>query len=85
MNWGAKHEYEFVNNFKVLQKAFEKNNVLRNIEVGKLVKAKYQDNLEFLQWMKRFHDLNSSGADYDAVSKRKGEFYYIGEGFKKSR
>ena len=35
------------------------------IEVNKLVKAKYQDNLEFLQWMKGFHDRSYSGQDYD--------------------
>jgi RP/EB family microtubule-associated protein len=36
------------------------------------VKAKYQDNLEFLQWMKRFFDIKYNGADYDAVNRRKG-------------
>lgn len=40
------------------------------IEVSKLVKAKYQDNLEFLQWMKGFHDRNYSGAEYDGVGRR---------------
>lgn len=38
--------------------------------MSKLVKAKYQDNLEFLQWMKGFHDRNYSGADYDGVGRR---------------
>ena len=38
--------------------------------MGKLVKAKYQDNLEFLQWMKGFHDRNYSGAEYDGVGRR---------------
>ena len=37
------------------------------IEVNKLVKAKYQDNLEFLQWMKGFHDRSYSGQDYDGA------------------
>lgn len=36
------------------------------------MKAKYQDNLEFIQWMKRYYDLNYNGAEYDAVGKRKG-------------
>lgn len=77
VNWKAKHEYEFVNNFKVLQQSFEKNNITRHIEVGKLVKAKYQDNLEFLQWMKRYWDMNYSGEPYDAVSRRKGQDLFL--------
>lgn len=73
VNWGAKFEHEFVNNYKLLQQAFDKNQVHKHIEVEKLIKAKYQDNLEFLQWFKRFFDLNCrGGADYPAVEKRKG-------------
>lgn len=31
-----------------------------------------QDNLEFLQWTKKFWDLNFPDHEYDAVSRRKG-------------
>ena len=31
-----------------------------------------QDNLEFLQWLKRFWDQNYPGGEYDAVGRRKG-------------
>ena len=31
-----------------------------------------QDNLDFLQWTKRFWDQYYPGGDYDAVSRRKG-------------
>lgn len=31
-----------------------------------------QDNLEFLQWSKRFWDANFPGHEYDAVTRRKG-------------
>jgi RP/EB family microtubule-associated protein len=31
-----------------------------------------QDNLEFLQWAKKFWDQHYPGGDYDAVSRRKG-------------
>jgi len=30
-----------------------------------------QDNLEFLQWSKRFWDTNYPGGDYDAIGRRK--------------
>ncbi len=47
-------------------------------QVDKLVKAKYQDNLEFCQWIKRFFDLNYSGEPYNAFERRKGQqLYYI--------
>jgi RP/EB family microtubule-associated protein len=34
--------------------------------------AHHRDNLEFLQWMKRFWDANYGGQGYDAVGRRKG-------------
>ena len=72
VNWMAKYEHEFVSNFKILQQSFERNQVQKHIDVEKLIKAKYQDNLEFLQWMKRFYDLNCRGDDYPAVERRRG-------------
>lgn len=40
--------------------------------IESLTKCKMQDNLEFLQWTKRFWDNNFPGHDYDAVGRRKG-------------
>lgn len=37
-----------------------------------LVKKKMQDNLEFLQWTKRYWDQHYPGGEYDAVARRKG-------------
>ncbi|KIJ14941.1 hypothetical protein PAXINDRAFT_169366 [Paxillus involutus ATCC 200175] len=68
----AKHEYEFVANFKVLQNTFKAKKIDKPILIEKLVKCKMQDNLEFLQWMKRFWDSNYGGQGYDAVARRKG-------------
>ena len=72
VKWQAKNDYEYIENYKVLQQAFAKNDMKKYIDVDKLIKAKYQDNLEFLQWMKRYYDLNASGEPYDAIGRRKG-------------
>jgi microtubule-associated protein, RP/EB family len=37
----------------VLQAAFKKMNVDKIVPVDKLVKGKFQDNFEFLQWFKK--------------------------------
>jgi len=60
-----------VENYKVLQNAFDKNGVKRHIDVPKLVKARYQDNLEFCQWLKSYFDKNYNGEPYDAMARRK--------------
>eukprot|EP00954_Amorphochlora_amoebiformis_P010886 850599-Amorphochlora_amoeboformis.AAC.1 len=52
VNFDAKYDYDYVKNFKVIQSVFERMNVQKAVPVQKLVKAKYQDNLEFLQWFK---------------------------------
>lgn len=31
-----------------------------------------QDNLEFLQWIKKYWDMHFPGGEYDAVGRRKG-------------
>ena len=61
INFGARHEYESLTNYKVLQNVFNKNRISKPIPVDRLVRCKMQDNLEFLQWIKRFWDLNYTG------------------------
>lgn len=41
------------------------------IPVEQLTKCRMQDNLEFLQWTKRYWDQHYPGGDYDAVARRK--------------
>jgi len=63
-----------VGNYKLLQKAFTKNKVQRYVDVDKLIRGKYQDNLEFCQWLKAFFDMKNDAAgereDYDPVAVR---------------
>lgn len=41
--------------------------------VDKLVKGRFQDNFEFLQWFKKFFDANYvDGDDYDPIAARGG-------------
>lgn len=72
VNWEAKLDYEFLGNYKVLQNAFTKLKIDKILPVEKLVRAKYQDNLEFMQWFKRFYELNNPALDYDPVAARAG-------------
>jgi len=72
VKFNARHEYEYLENFKILQKAFQRHRIDKPIPVDKLVKCKMQDNLEFLQWMKKYWDVNSPGIAYDAPGRAGG-------------
>ncbi|XP_077096137.1 microtubule-associated protein RP/EB family member 3a isoform X1 [Siphateles boraxobius] len=69
----AKLEHEFIHNFKVLQAAFKRMNVDKIIPVERLVKGKFQDNFEFVQWFKKFFDANYDGKEYDPLQARQGQ------------
>eukprot|EP01063_Lacrimia_lanifica_P036368 TRINITY_DN7191_c0_g1_i1.p1 TRINITY_DN7191_c0_g1~~TRINITY_DN7191_c0_g1_i1.p1 ORF type:complete len:290 (+),score=128.07 TRINITY_DN7191_c0_g1_i1:106-870(+) len=71
-NFEAKLEHEYISNFKVLQAAFGGVGIKKVVEIERLVKGKYQDNLEFLQWMKRFADakMPKGPVNYDPVEAR---------------
>lgn len=44
-----------------------------------MIKGKYQDNLEFCQWLKAYFEKNYNGEPYDAVGRRKGQdLFYLG-------
>ncbi|KAG1142439.1 hypothetical protein G6F37_008341 [Rhizopus arrhizus] len=72
VKFDTKHEYEYVANYKVLQHTFDKHKIDKIIPVDKLLKCKFQDNLEFMQWMKRYWDQSFPGGEYDALQRRKG-------------
>lgn len=63
-------EHEYIQNFKILQAAFKKMSVDKIIPIDKLIKGRFQDNFEFLQWFKKFFDANYDGREYDAYLAR---------------
>lgn len=70
---------------KILKKhAAFKNNNRQIIPIDKLIKGRFQDNFEFLQWFKKFFDANYDGHDYDASGAREGAQMGFGAGNVKS-
>lgn len=66
-------EHEYIQNFKILQASFKRMVVDKIIPVDKLIKGRFQDNFEFLQWFKKFFDANYDGTEYNALEARGGE------------
>jgi RP/EB family microtubule-associated protein len=58
LNWSATQDFEYVSNYKILQSCFTKLHIDRFIDVDRLISGKYMDNLEFMQWFKRYYELN---------------------------
>ncbi|OQE46151.1 hypothetical protein PENCOP_c001G06123 [Penicillium coprophilum] len=64
-------EYAYLQNFKVLQNVFARHQVNKPVPVQSLTKCRMQDNLEFLQWVKKYWDQHYPGGEYDSVGRRK--------------
>lgn len=58
----ATQEHEYISNLKLLQVAFRAVGCEKSVPIEKLIKGKFQENFEFVQWFKRFYDANAEFA-----------------------
>ncbi|KAI5958115.1 BIM1 [Candida theae] len=73
VKFNANTEYAYRHNWKILQSEFNKHRITKNIDVERLIKCRLQDNLDLLQWFKRYWNENADvNKQYDALSKRNG-------------
>ena len=71
VDWSANKNFEYVANYKILQTCFTKLHIDRHIDVDRLISGKYMDNLEFMQWFKRYFELNGGEkGTYDCRGQR---------------
>lgn len=72
IKFNASNEYDYRHNLKILQAVFTKHRIPKTVEVERLIKCRLQDNLELLQWMKKYwtehKDIN---VPYDAQARRR--------------
>jgi len=73
VKYGAKEEWEYVHNFKIMQMCVTAHKMDKAIPVDKLIKLRFQDNFEFLQWLKVYWDTFYPGGHYDSVGRRRGQ------------
>lgn len=77
VKFGSLSEYESLNNWKILQAQFTRHGITKVIQVERLIKCRLQDNLELLQWFKRFWVDNCSNENYDPILRRRNNLRSI--------
>ncbi|KAH0482307.1 MAG: hypothetical protein KVP17_004463 [Porospora cf. gigantea B] len=71
VNWGARQEYEYIDNFRLLQCALTDAGVQKKLDIDTLVRCRCQNNLELLQWAYNFYERSGGMPDvYDPVHTR---------------
>jgi len=70
VKFDAKLEHERTKNWKVVQAVFKKQGVQKVLPIDRLNKSRYQDNLEFAQWMYQFWKNNGGNTEYDGAGRR---------------
>ncbi|KAL1395516.1 hypothetical protein pipiens_011191 [Culex pipiens pipiens] len=63
-------EHDFINNLKLFQNTLVAMKIDKAVPIDRLVKGRFQDNFEFVQWFKKFFDVNYDGKEYDPQDAR---------------
>ncbi|XP_019875749.2 microtubule-associated protein RP/EB family member 1-like [Aethina tumida] len=61
VKFNSNQECSHIHNYTLLQKSFKKLKVDKEVPVDQLIRGRFQDNFEFLQWFKKFYDVNYRG------------------------
>lgn len=71
VRFDVSQEYEYYTNYKILQSCFARHKIEKIVYVEKLVKCRFQDNLEFLQWIKKYWMQHKDSNPYDPLQGRR--------------
>lgn len=72
VKFNAHNEYEYLNNLKIFQTSLLQHKIDRPLAIEKLAKCRLQDNLEIVQWFRRFWNDHFPNHEYDPVARRAG-------------
>ena len=72
VKFNARTHDEIMTNYKILQSSFTRLGIKKVVDIERLRQGRFQDNLEFLQWLKRYYDIKAShDAVYPARERRR--------------
>ncbi|KAL7076415.1 hypothetical protein ACQ4LE_004707 [Meloidogyne hapla] len=73
VKWNSRKEVDWINNWEILENSWKDIGIDKPIPIQNLMTAKFQDNFEFLQWFKKFFNVNYDGHEYDPIVARNNE------------
>ena len=73
IKFDATQEHEYITNLKQLQIAFRAIGCDKDVPIDRLIKGRFQENFEFLQWFKRFFDVNYDSQDHTRVVMKQSD------------
>ena len=72
VKFNARTHDEIMTNYKILQSSFTRLGIKKVVDIERLRQGRFQDNLEFLQWLKRYYDIKAShDTAYPARERRR--------------